>query len=287
MLRNGQIASDIEGKWSEFLGWRPLNDSEKFRSSIPREAAPDPATKKKYSYKHQATKIGLRKSLVSGIWLTCIYFCAFIALIFPPWTASFWIPFFIGLLMVGLTTAITFVYYNKFFSKDWAISAMVIFLAFSLGSSWLRNDAYPSGTLELGTQIGHDFGKRVTKKKGSGSGRIFYELPYKAGFISILRYSPFLVFFIFAVRGIKSGYTNESRVCMIIHVCLALICLASVGWLFSAGRMDFIGAMCAIIIGTFSLSVNYKREDGLSFQSCGAIILGAFLIAGIIIFLAS
>jgi len=164
---------------------------------------------------------------------------------------------------------------------------MVIFLAFSLGSSWLRNDAYPSGTLELGTQIGHDFGKRVTKKKGSGSGRIFYELPYKAGFISILRCSPFLVFFIFAVRGIKSGYTNESRVCMIIHVCLALICLASVGWLFSAGRMDFIGAMCAIIIGSFSLSVNYKREDGLSFQSCGAIILGAFLIAGIIIFLAS
>ena len=70
--------------------------------------------------------------------------------------------------------------YKKFFSKDWAISAIVIFLVLSLGSSWLRNDAYPSGTLELGTQIGHDFGKRATKKKGNRLGRILYELPYKA-----------------------------------------------------------------------------------------------------------
>ena len=77
------------------------------------------------------SELGQSVTLVSAIWLTCIYFCAFVALVFPPWTASFWIPFFIGLLMVGLTTAITFVYYKKFFSKDWAISAMIIFLVLS------------------------------------------------------------------------------------------------------------------------------------------------------------
>jgi hypothetical protein len=286
MLRNGQIWPDTEGKWSELLGWRPLNDSEKFRSSVPGGREPMPAVTR-VSYRQEKergkTKLGHRVTLVSAIWLTCIYFCAFVALVFPPWTASFWIPFFIGFLMVGLTTAITFVYYNKFFSKDWAISAMVIFLMLSLGSSWLRNSAYPSFTMEIGSSQHEELRERISKKnrrslisRSLRSGekiesdgrrglpqkieklsspskieklwRFVAYFPYKASFISVLQYSPFLVFFLLTVSGIKSGYANQSMVGRTIHACLALICLASVWLLFCAGRMGYLGPIFVFIL---------------------------------------
>ena len=57
MLRTGQIAPNIEGKWSEFLGWQRLNDSEKFRSSIPGEQKPMSSAVPTYSWRNQKTKI--------------------------------------------------------------------------------------------------------------------------------------------------------------------------------------------------------------------------------------
>jgi len=192
---------------------------------------------------------------------------------------------------------------------------------------WLGNNAYTRGTLELGSQKGANFGKRalwpnrssdtsgkiessqkgvLSRKKALREKRqkssekftfsrayILRAIPYKASFFSLLKFSPFLVFLVFTVKGINSSYANSSKTGMIVHASLTLICLASLGWLFSAGRMDFLGIWVAIILGGIFMGGRLFGHDKytvlwqvfFAFTGIFLVILGLFmLIAGDYIF---